>query len=343
MTIIRHIHTRMALLALLGVIAIGTGAALAATRTTTVKPIGTGVVVIDTTLAYEGGEAAGTGMVLTANGEVITNNHVIEGATSITVVVPGTTRTYTARVLGYDVADDVAVLKLISASNLKTISASTAPVAVGQKVTAIGNAGGTGTLASATGSITGLGKTITAADGNGSSEQLMGLIETNANVQPGDSGGPLVTSAGKVIGMDTAGSTSGGGPFAGYETTTDAYAIPIGRAVAIAGKIVAGKSSATIHVGATAFLGIQVSTSYGYGATPGAVVAGVVSGGPAANARLTPGDVITAIAGKGVASPNDVQAIVLTKKPGDKVAVTYLDQSGQSQTTTVTLGSGAAQ
>jgi S1-C subfamily serine protease len=325
------------LLLLLGLVAIGTGAALAATRTKT-QLIGTGVVAIDTKLGYESGEAAGTGMVLTSSGEVLTNNHVIEGATSITVVVPGTTHRYTARVVGYDVSDDVAVLKLANASSLRTISVAAKTVKIGDAVTAVGNAGGTGKLISAKGTVTGLGRTITASDDNGSSEQLSGLIETNANVRAGDSGGPLENASGRVVGMDTAASTTGG-PFASYGTV-DAYAIPISKALSVAKAITSGKASTTIHVGATAFLGVQVASG-GYGS--GAVVAGVVPGGPAADAGLVAGDVITAIDGHGVTSPSDVQSIMLTETPGATVSVTYTDQTGSTQTTTVTLAGGPAQ
>src|SRR6185437_8331679 len=141
MTLFRHIHIRLTLLVLLGLVAIGTGAALAATRTKT-QLVGTGVVVINTKLGYETGAAAGTGMVLTSSGEVLTNNHVVAGATSITVVVPGTTHRYTARVVGYDVSDDVAVLKLVNASSLKTISVATKTVKIGDAVVAVVNAGG---------------------------------------------------------------------------------------------------------------------------------------------------------------------------------------------------------
>jgi len=334
MTFFRHIHIRLTLLVLLGLVLIGTGAALAATRTKT-QLIGTGVVVVDTKLGYEGGEAAGTGMVLTSSGEVLTNNHVVEGATSITVVIPGTTHRYTARVVGYDVSDDVAVLKLVNASSLRTISIAAKTVRIGDTVTAVGNAGGTGRLISAKGTVTGLGRTITASDDNGSSEQLNGLIETNASVHAGDSGGPLENASGRVVGMDTAASRAGS-PLASYGET-DAYAIPIAKALSIANAIAGGKASSTIHLGATAFLGIEVA-SY----DSGALVAGVLSGGPTANAGIVVGDVITSIGGRQVTSPSDVQSIVLAQKPGQKVSVTFTDQTGSTQTATVTLGAAPA-
>ena len=154
--IMRRIHVRAALAALVALVAIGSGTAYAATRTTS-PPIGTGVVVIDTNLAYQNASAAGTGIVLTSSGEILTNNHVIAGATTIRVSVPKTTHTYTARVVGYDTTADVAVLQLQKASNLKTVTTGSASsLKLGARVTAVGNAGGTGTLTSSRGTVTGL-------------------------------------------------------------------------------------------------------------------------------------------------------------------------------------------
>jgi S1-C subfamily serine protease len=338
MKLLRQLHIRVLVLVVVGTVLVAVGAGLAFARGSKAAPIGTGVVVVDTNLAYENGAAAGTGMVLTSSGEVLTNNHVIKGATSITVVVPRTGHTYSATVVGYDVSDDVAVLQLTGASNLKTVTISTAKLAVGKTVTALGNAGGTGTLVSAKGRITGLGTSITASDDQGGSEQLTGLIETNAALQPGDSGGPLLDGAGRVVGMDTAASTGFG--FQAVTRTSDAYAIPIAKALSIAKAIVSGTASATVHVGVTAFLGIQVqSDPYG----SGVVIAGVVSGGPADSAGLTAGDEITSVDGHSVSAPTDVSSLILTEKPGTTVTVTYTDQSGTSQTASVTLGSGPAQ
>jgi S1-C subfamily serine protease len=277
-------------------------------------------------------------MVLTSSGEVLTNNHVIAGATTITVVVPTTSKSYTARVVGYNRSADVALLQLRGASNLKTVSISSAKLSVGAKVTALGNAGGTGSITSASGTVTGLGKTITASDDQGGSEQLTGLIETNAGIEPGDSGGPLLNGQGKVVGMDTAASTG-----FGFQSVsaTDAYAIPIAKALTIAHTIASGKASATVHIGATAFLGVQVEPVDAAGF--GALIAGVVAGGPAASAGLAAGDVITAIDGHVVSSPTTVSALVLTKKPGARITIAYVDQSGTNHTASVKLGTGPAQ
>jgi S1-C subfamily serine protease len=336
MKVLRQAHGRALLLLLAAVVAVAIGAKLAYAGSAA-APIGTGVVVIDTNLAYENGAAAGTGMVLSSSGEVLTNNHVISGATTIKVVVPNTGHSYAARVVGYDRSRDVAVLQLQHASNLKTVSAAgSSRVTIGATVKAVGNAGGSGSLSSATGTVTGLGKTITADDDQGGSEQLTGLIETDAGVEPGDSGGPLLNSSGQVIGMDTAASTS-----YGYQAVaaSDAYAIPIGKALTIARQIESGNPTTSVHIGATPFLGIQVASVD----APGALIAGVLSGGPADAAGLSAGDVITRIEGRTVASPTTITTIIMTKKPGDKISIRYTDQSGAAHTVTVKLGSGPPQ
>jgi S1-C subfamily serine protease len=332
---LRRRHARRLLVAVVAVVvaAVAAGVALAQTRAT---PIGTGVVVIETALAYQGGHAAGTGMVLTSSGEVLTNNHVIRGATTIRVVVPRTGRSYAAKVVGYDVADDVAVLK-VSASNLRTVEIGSAGVKLGQAVKAVGNAGGTGSLVSASGVVTGIARAITVSDEQGSRARLTGLIETNAALRPGDSGGPLFDAAGKVVGMDTAASSG-----YGFQdvASNDGYAIPIRKAVTIAGHIVNGEASARIHVGGTAFLGVALEPdAYGYS---GAVVARVVPGGPAAGAGLVEGDVIVSFAGRAVTSPATVSTAIATKKPGQRIQIVYADQGG-SHSTTVTLASGPPQ
>jgi S1-C subfamily serine protease len=268
-------RTLTAAVAALVAIAAATGSAFAQTAS---PAEGTGVVVIKTTVAYQQASAAGTGMVLTSSGEILTNNHVIRGATAIKIV-------------GHSLADDVAVLQTVGASNLATVAtARSSKVSVGDAVTAVGNAGGTGTLSSATGSVAGLHQSIVVGDDQGGTARLTSMIGVNADVVPGDSGGPLLNSAGEVIGMDTAGST-------GYadRSSSQAYAIPIAKALSIAKQIEAGRSSSRVHVGATPFLGVQVAGDIRRGgfSPVGAVVSGVVSGSPAALAGLSPGDVIS--------------------------------------------------
>ena len=308
-----------------------------------------GLVDVISTLGYEHGTAEGTGMVLTPNGEILTNNHVVAGSTSIKVRDIGNGRTYTAKVVGYSDSNDVAVLKLAGASGLTTITTGdSSAVAVGQKVVALGNAGGKdGTPSVATGTVTGTGTTITAEDsGDGVLEHLNDMIRTNADIQPGDSGGSLVNSAGEVVGMDTAASSSSTG---GYGTTSaqsvTAFSIPINKALSIVHQIEAGKSSGTVHIGATAFLGVEVSSaasgSSGFGQTSsGVVIAGSVQGTAAASAGIGAGDTIVSVGGHQITSDSDLQQVIEGYHPGDKVTVTWTDQLGQTHTATVTLTAG---
>ena len=343
--VLSGLRMRLILVTIVALAALGVGAGLAFARASAAT-IGNGVVVVDTKLAYAGGAAAGTGIVLTSSGEVLTNNHVIQGATSVDVVVPGTTHHYSAKVVGYDVAADVAVIQLSGASNLKTASlGDSSKVTTGQAVKALGNAGGTGTLSPASGTVTGLAKSITVSDDQGGNARLTGLIETSAALEPGDSGGPLLNGKGQVIGMDTAASTS-----LAFRSTgaSDSYAIPINTARALANKIESGKATAAVHIGPTAFLGVEIASTVGNGrfggaAPAGGLIAGTVAGGPADSAGLTAGDVITAINGRTVSSRSTIASLILAKKPGAKITVTYTDQSGAGHVATVTLGSGPPQ
>jgi S1-C subfamily serine protease len=301
----------------------------------------TGVVVIETSLGLQQASAAGTGMVLTPSGEVLTNNHVIRGATSIRVVVPSSGRTYSATVVGYSLTADTAVLRLKNASGLATVKlGDSAKLRIGQSVRAVGNAGGTGRLAIAGGHVTALNRALTVSDDQGGSEHLSALVGTNAALQPGDSGGPLEDSSGAVVGMDTAASLTGGFEFT--QQTNGGFAIPIDRAVAVARQIEVGRQSAAVHVGGTAFLGISATPAGGFGPA-GVSVEGVFSGSPADRAGLAAGDEIVALGGKAITSENALVAALLAKHPGDKITVTWLDFTGEQQTATVTLASGPPQ
>ncbi len=221
------------------------------------KKVEPSLVIINTTLQYSSEQAAGTGMVLKADGLVLTNNHVIENATKITATSVATGKTYPAKVVGYDVTGDVAEIQLQGASGLTPITAgNSSAVKTGTSVVAMGNAGGQSEIVPATGQITGLNQTITASDEGGtvSSETLHGMIETNADIVAGDSGGPLADAAGQVLGMDTAGndvSTPGQQSAAGF-------AIPIKTAIAVASQISAGDASSTIVIGYPPFIGIYI-------------------------------------------------------------------------------------
>jgi S1-C subfamily serine protease len=288
-------------------------------------------------------KAAGTGIVLTANGEILTNNHVIEGATSISVTDVGNGHTYPATVVGYDASNDIAVIQLQGASGLTTASlGNSSSVAVGDKVVGLGNAEGRGgTPAMATGTVTSLNQSITASDEMASSqEQLTGLIESDAPIQPGDSGGALVNSHGQVIGINTAASSQYQFQSqAGAGQGTAAYSIPINTAVSIAQQIEAGQSSSTVHVGATAFMGVGVAQSASSG---GAFLGYVQPNSPAAQLGLAQGDTITSLGGQQVSSGTDLKHILTTYHPGDKIQVGWTDSAGQAHTGTMTLTTGAA-
>jgi len=290
--------------------------------------------------SYQAVEGAGTGMVLSSHGEVMTNNHVVEGATMISVVDVGNHKTYGATVVGYDPSQDVAVLRLSGASGLHTVKlGNSSTVKEGDGVVVVGNAEGAGgTPSYAGGSVTALGQSITAQDQvSGATEQLTGMIETNAEVIPGDSGGAMVNSAGLVIGTTSAASQS----YQFRSSSTQGYAIPINQALAVAAQIESGQASNTVHIGPTAFLGVSVqSPFFGYS---GAQIAEVVPGSAAAQAGLTPGDVITSVNGQAVSSPESLTDLLLAEAPGASVQIGYLDASGQQLSVTVTLGTGPAQ
>ena len=222
-----------------------------------VSSVERGLVIVNTTLQYSSEQAAGTGMVINADGLVLTNNHVIENATKITATVAATGQNYQAKVVGYDVTGDIALIQLQHASGLHPVPiGDSSKVKVGASVVALGNAGGQSQIVSAPGQVTGINQTITASDQGGTvrSETLHGMIETNANVVAGDSGGSLINSAGQVIGIDTAGnSVSSPG-----QQTVSGFAIPIKTALSVASQIVAGHASSTIVVGYPPFIGIYV-------------------------------------------------------------------------------------
>ncbi|HEY1489334.1 MAG TPA: trypsin-like peptidase domain-containing protein [Micromonosporaceae bacterium] len=292
-----------------------------------------GIVTVVSALKYQQAESAGTGMILNSDGEILTNNHVIDGATSTRVTVESTGRTYRADVVGTDPTDDVAVLQMRNASGLTTAKiGDSSGVSVGDAVIGVGNAGGTGALTASSGSITALHKSITASDGSGQdSERLSGLIAIDAPIISGDSGGPLYNSAGQIIGMDTAASAN--------RVQTAAYAIPIDQATAIAAEIERGVETTSIHIGYPGFLGIGTAID---NTTKGVGVANVLPGGPAARAGMIQGVVITRVGGKAVHSGTALRALLSTYDPGTSVRVIWIDPGGKRHASNVTLATGPA-
>jgi S1-C subfamily serine protease len=219
--------------------------------------VGQGVVIINTSLQYSGERAAGTGMVINAaRGLVLTNNHVIENSTKISATVAAG-RNFQARVVGYDVTGDIALIQLQNPSGLHEVPlGDSSKVKAGDAVTALGNAEGRSQIVSAPGHITGVNRTITASDQGGSvtSETLHGMFQTDAGIVSGDSGGPLVNAAGRVIGIDTAGNNV---RFPDQQAAAG-FAIPVNTALSVAREIAAGHASSTISIGYPPFIGIYV-------------------------------------------------------------------------------------
>lgn len=264
----------------------------------------TGLVRIVSTMEYDGAMAAGTGMVLTSDGEVVTNHHVVEGATTINVKIMSTGTTYTARVFGTDASNEVAVLQLV------------------------GDGDGTvNYLSAATGSVLATNQAITTqSQGTTSGEQLTELMEISSDVVGGYSGGATYDADGEVVGMTTAAS-SGTSDIVGY-------AIPIAKVLRIADDLESGTQAAGYSYGYPAFLGIALGN--------GTTVQGVYDGTPASEADNVAGDVITKIGGVTVTTTAQLRTEIADHSPGDEVTVTWTDASGSSHSATVTLAKGPA-
>ncbi|MFZ0227992.1 MAG: S1C family serine protease [Mycobacterium sp.] len=295
---------------------------------TALGQVGPQIVDIDAKLGYQSAIGAGTGIVIDGNGVILTNNHVVAGATDLTARSIGNGQTYPATVIGYDRKDDIAVLQLAGGGLPTANIGNSDTVTVGQPIVSLGNAGGVGGAPSAVdGRVAALNQTVSANDAlTGSTETLVGLIQVDANIRPGDSGGPTVNGANQVIGMNTAASENF------HLGRGQGFAIPINKAMAIAGQIRSGGGSPTVHIGPTAFLGVGVNDAPGGG---GAIVRQVIPTGPAAAAGINTGDVITSINGQPVNSATTLTSILDQHHPGDGVSVGLQDRG-----TNVTLADG---
>ncbi|MDT7655950.1 MAG: hypothetical protein QOF38_665 [Pseudonocardiales bacterium] len=315
------------------------------------KKVTPALVDVEAEIGSLGVGSAGTGIVLSPSGDVLTNNHVINGAGSVEVISIENGRRYRASVLGYDRIHDIAVLRAPGASRLPTAAiGDSATARVGDPVMAIGNAGGGGGKPSnAPGTVTALNSSITTSDElSGSTEQLSGLIQVAADIRPGDSGGPLLNADGDVVGVNTAASVS----FKYQTSNGTGFAIPINDAVTIARAIQAGTASDSVHIGPTGILGVVVigpktwpGAPDGLGAQPSAgqartQVAEVAYDSPAAKAGLVPGDVIISLDGSPIDSPTTLTALIGRHHPGDRVTLQWVDKAGQRRSGTATLADG---
>lgn len=285
-----------------------------------------GVVLIDT--AMNGGEGMGTGMVLTDDGQVLTNYHVVQGSEKVSVTVADSGRTYNARLLGADAERDVALLQLDGADKLATVTVSEAAARLGDTVYAVGNGNGQGFLTRLDGKVTGVNRSIDVSEGVmfGPTVKLDDLIETDADVVPGYSGGPLLDAGGEVIGLTTA---------ASFGRSIDGYATPIDKAMSVVEQVRSGEESGGVRIGPKGALGVQVATDP---QVSGGVVVGLPSDSAAAGVGIARGDVITAIDGERVTSAARLADAVGSREPGTEVSVTWQTTDGRSRTATVTLG-----
>jgi putative serine protease PepD len=280
----------------------------------------------------------GSGSVIRDDGYILTNDHVIasgaEGGSIDVLFSDGETNP--AKVVGRTPALDLAVLKVDAGTKLPTIViGSSEAVQVGQPVVALGAPLGlSGTVTR--GIVSALGREITLPAAGGTVAQIPGAIQTDASINPGNSGGALVDCAGHLVGVNTAISTvpnAAGQPGGG--SVGIGFAIPIDLAQLVANQLIENGQFAPPYFGAST-IPITAAVAKQFGAPAGLYVAAVSSGGPAANAGLMIGDVITEVDGKPATGPDSVYLATLTKKPGDQVRITYV-RAGKSAQTTVTL------
>ena len=362
----------------------GSGSSSAPLNPVTVqKKVDPGLVDIVSTLKYNSETAEGTGMIISAAGLVLTNNHVIDGATTVRATLVDRKGTlYSARVVGYDATDDVALIQLEGAAGLPIETfGNSSQVSLGTPVLALGNAEGRGGAKPAQGIINALDRSIQASDeGSNSTENLNHMLQTNARIQQGDSGGALANNAGQVIGMITAANT-GTSSQSGSSGGTLGFAIPINSALTIARQIASGQPSATVYIGLPGFLGVEVATSdssdpqqqaadeaqagggraaAGSGSScqvsnqragvpahiapvgVGALIVGVLCDTAATSAGMVPGDVITSVGGQPITTPNSLTSITAKHHPGDVVSVLWVSHDGAEHTTRMMLGQGPA-
>jgi S1-C subfamily serine protease len=261
----------------------------------------------------------GTGIIISPDGYILTNAHVVSGASKVTVSTAASSKALTATVIGADESHDVALIKVDGGSGLPAAELGrSADMKVGDDVVAIGNALGLrGDPTVTRGIVSALNRTV---------ENLTGMIQTDAAINPGNSGGPLVNAAGQVIGINTAVAADG--------AQNIGFAIPIDKAKDLADRLKTGQGPAP-----TAFLG--VSTTETSDGSAGAMVVSLVSGGPAQKAGITVGDLIVSFDGKPVSSADGLSGLVQARQPGDTVQV-VIERNGSSRTVSVALGTKPA-
>lgn len=279
--------------------------------------------------------AAGTGIIVTSDGYILTNKHVINGASKVTVVLDDGTTYEDVKVVATDPLNDVAYLKIDDVSDLTAATlGDSKTISVGQQVIAIGNALGQYQNTVTAGIISGTGRSVTASDGTNHAETLSDMIQTDAAINSGNSGGPLVNAAGEVIGINTATSTS---------AENMGFAIPISSAKGMLNQLIeTGKAERT-------YLGVysleitpEVAKAYNLPVEEGVYLyspssySAIIKDSPAAKAGLKDKDIITKVNGTSVGASGSLANIIGEYKPGDTVQLTVL-RDGKETAINVTL------
>ena len=270
---------------------------------------------------YESG-AAGTGVIVSSDGYILTNKHVAGDAKTITVVLHDGTTYNNARLVAVDPLNDIAFIKVDDVSDLKAASlGDSKTITAGQQVVAIGNALGQYQNSVTSGIISGTGRSLTATDGSGTmSERLSDMIQTDAASNSGNSGGPLINAAGEVIGINTATSASG---------ENVGFAIPIASVKGMLSQLVEGGKAERAYVGVYS---VDITPDYAkennLPVTTGTYIyssqaySAILSGSPAAKAGLHDKDIITAVNGVKIGAAGSLSTLIGEYKPGDIVSLT---------------------
>ncbi len=293
------------------------------------------VVTISATSGTTGG--TGSGEIIRSDGYILTNNHVISPAVNggrLEVLFSDGT-TAPATLTGRDPQADLAVIKVDESKSLPTIPFNTSTPNVGEPVVVLGAPLGLSSTVTS-GIVSALDRSIEVPSDNGQTALLVSAIQTDAAINPGNSGGAMTNCAGQLIGVPSAGATV---PNASGQSSAGSvglgFAIPASLAQSVSNEIIETGTVSHAYFGIQA-LAIPKAAAQRAGVSEGLYVAGVVPGGPSANAGLQQGDIITEINGKPATDPNQLQAIAITDRAGDTVSVTY-ERDGQSHNTTITL------
>ena len=280
-------------------------------------------------------QSAGTGIIISTDGYILTNKHVVEGASSVNIVLSDGTSYEGVQVVGTDPANDIAFLKIKDAKGLKpAVIGDSSQVEVGENVIAIGNALGQYQTSVTSGIISGLGRPLVAgSEAGGDLERLSNLLQTDAAINPGNSGGPLVNMSGEVIGINTA---------IDQDAQGIGFAIPINDAKGLIQSVTKNGSVDRAFLGvAHIMLTSDIAKRYKLSVTNGAYVTNedgeaVTAGSPASKAGLNEGDIITKVDGKNLNASNPLLSAISAHAPGDQIKISYL-RDGKEQTADVTL------